>query len=130
MANHKGSEGVIKVSSNTVAEVRDWSLSQSAETIDDTVMGDTARTRKPSLTSATGSLNCFWDETDTSGQVALSAGAEVTLNLYPEGDTAGDTYLSLSAIVTSLDVSGSADGMVEASISFESNGAVTTATVV
>lgn len=130
MANHKGSEGKVKVSANTVAEVRDWSLDQTAETIDDTTMGDAARTRKPSLTSATGTVNCFWDETDTSGQVALSAGSEITMNLYPEGDTSGDTYYSLSAIVTSVSISGSFDGMVEAAISFESNGAVTTSTVV
>lgn len=130
MANHKGSEGVIKVGSNAVAEVRDWSLDQTADTVEDTVMGDAARTRKSTLTSASGSLNCYWDETDTNGQVALAAGSEVTMNLYPEGDTAGDTYYTLTAIITSFSISASFDGMVEASISFESNGAVTTNTVV
>ena len=129
MANHKGSEGIIKVGSATVAEVKDWSLSETAETIDDTIMGETARTRKSSLTSASGSISAFWDESDATGQMAMTAGAEVTLNLYPEGATTGDYFASLSAIITTVDVSAAMDGMVEASFSFESNGAVTWATV-
>ena len=129
MANHKGSEGIIKVGSATVAEVKDWSLYVTAETIDDTIMGETARTRKSSLTSASGSLSAFWDESDATGQMAMTAGAEVTLNLYPEGATTGDYFASLSAIITTVDVSAAMDGMVEASFSFESNGAVTWATV-
>ena len=36
MAVHKGSEGVVKILTNTVAEVRDWSLEETAETIDST----------------------------------------------------------------------------------------------
>ena len=129
MANHKGSEGVVKVGSNTVAEVKDWSLTQSADTIEDTAMGDSARTYKPSLTSASGSISCFWDETDTTGQGAMTAGSEVTLNLYPEGDDNGDTYYTCSAIITEESASASFDGMVEASFSFSVNGAVTTTTV-
>ncbi len=129
MANHKGSEGVVKVGANTVAEVRDWSLSETADTIEDTTMGDSARTRKPGLTSASGSITAFWDESDTTGQGAMTVGAEVTLNLYPEGATSGDTYATLSAIITEAGVSASFDGMVEATFSFEANGAVTWGTV-
>jgi hypothetical protein len=129
MANHKGSEGVVKVGANTVAEVRDWSLSETADTIEDTTMGDSARTRKPGLTSASGSITAYWDESDTTGQGAMTVGAEVTLNLYPEGATSGDTYATLSAIITEAGVSASFDGMVEATFSFEANGAVTWGTV-
>jgi len=125
MANHTGSEGVVKVGANTVAEVRDWSLSETADTIEDTSMGDSARTRKPGLTSASGSISAFWDEADTTGQGAMTVGAEVTLNLYPEGATSGDTYASLSAIITEAGVSATFDGMVESTFSFEANGAVT-----
>ena len=44
MATKSGKDGLVKVSSNTVAEVRNWTLDLSADTIEDTVMGDTART--------------------------------------------------------------------------------------
>jgi len=129
MATHKGSEGVVKVGSNTVAEVRDWSITISSDTVEDTTMGDSARTYKPSLTSASGSISAYWDETDTTGQGAMTAGSEVTLNLYPEGDSSGDTYYTFSAIITEEGASAAFDGMVEASYSFSANGAVTTTTV-
>jgi predicted secreted protein len=125
MATHKGSEGTVKVGSNAVAEIRSYSIEESADTLEDTSMGDSARSYKPSLTSFSGSLDVFWDETDTSGQGALTIGSEVTLNVYPEGDTTGDTYYTGSAIVTGVSRSASFDGLVEASISVQGNGALT-----
>ena len=83
----------------------------------------------PSLTSFSGSIDCFWDEGDTAGQVALAVGASVTLVFYPEGADAGDTYYSGTALVTGKTITGSFDGMVEASISVQGTGAITTATV-
>jgi predicted secreted protein len=129
MATHAGSEGTVKVGSNAIAEIRSFSIEESADTIEDTSMGDSARTYKPSLTNFSGSLDVFWDETDSSGQGALTIGAEVTLNLYPEGDASGDTYVTGSAIVTGRSVSSSFDGLVEMSISVQGNGALTTTTV-
>ena len=129
MATHKGSEGIVKVGSNSVAEIRSYSIEESADTLEDTSMGDSARTYKPSLTSFSGSLDVFWDETDTSGQGALSIGSEVTLNVYPEGDASGDTYYTGSAIVTGVSRTGAFDGLIEASISVQGNGALTETTV-
>lgn len=129
MATHSGSEGTVKVGSNAVAEIRSYSIEESADTLEDTSMGDTARTYKPSLTTFSGSLDVLWDETDTNGQGALTIGAEVTLNLYPEGDASGDTYYTGSAIVTGRTVTGSFDGLVEMSITVQGNGALTESTV-
>lgn len=129
MATHAGSEGTVKVGSNAIAEIRSFSIEETAETLEDTSMGDTARTYKASLTTFTGSLDVLYDETDTTGQGALTVGAEVTLNLYPEGDTTGDVELTGSAIVTSRSINSSFDGLVEMSISVQGNGALTTTTV-
>ena len=129
MATHKGSEGVVKVGANTVAEVRSYTITESADTLEDTSMGDTARTYKPSLTTFTGSIDALWDETDTTGQGALSIGAEVTFAVYPEGDTTGDTYYTGTAIVTEVSRTGSFDGLVEASVSLQGTGALSESTV-
>ena len=129
MATHKGSEGTIKVGANAVAEIRSFSISQTGDTVEDTTMGDAARTYKPSLTSWSGSVEVYWDETDTNGQLALAVGAAVTLNAYPEGDGAGAYYYTGSAIVTGSTINSSFDGMVEASITVQGNGALTTTTV-
>jgi len=129
MATHTGSEGTVKVGANAIAEIRSFSIEETADTVEDTTMGDTARTYKPSLTSFTGSVDVFWDETDTTGQGALTIGALVTLNLYPEGDTSGDTYITGSAIVTGRSITSSFDGLVEMSISVQGTGALSTTTV-
>ena len=129
MATHTGSEGTVKVGSNAIAEIRSFSIDQQADTLDDTTMGDTARTFKSSLTTYTGTVDVLWDETDTTGQGALTIGAEVTLNLYPEGDASGDVYYTGSAIVTGRTINSSYDGLVEMSISVQGNGALTQTTV-
>lgn len=128
MATHKGQEGIVKVGSDAVAEVRSFSIEETADTVEDTVMTDTSRTYITTLKSFSGSLDVFWDETDTNGQVALAVGNSVTLAFYPEGDATGDTYYSGTALVTGFTRTASFDGMVEASITVQGSGALTTAT--
>ncbi len=130
MALTKGRDGTVKVGANTVAEIKDWSLEQSAETIDGTVLGSTDKAVSDGLKSWSGSLNCFWDSSDTNGQEALSVGASVTLNMYPGGDSSGETEYTGTAIITGISRSGNNGGNVEASFSFEGNGALAQNTVV
>jgi predicted secreted protein len=75
--------------------------------------------------SASGDL--YWDEGDA-GQLLITIGSSVTLNLYPEGASTGDVYYSGAAIVTQFNVSASFDGIVEGSIAFEGNGTLSTLT--
>tara|TARA_R100000329_G_C7574639_1_gene203476 strand:- start:98 stop:484 length:387 start_codon:yes stop_codon:yes gene_type:complete len=127
MAVHKGSEGVIKVGANTVAEVRSYSLEESADVVEKTAMGDSSRSYLSTLTQFTASVEVFFDETDTA-QTALSVGSTVTLEVYPEGTSTGDTYYNGSAIVTGFTRSASFDGLVEASITLQGSGGLTTST--
>lgn len=128
MATHTGSEGTVKVGTDTVAEIRSYTLNETADTVEDTTMGDSARSHKPSLTSFDGSLDVYWDENDA-GQVALPISAEITLNVYPEGAVTGDTFYSGTAIVTSRSITASFDGMIEMSIGVQGTGALTLSTV-
>ena len=127
MANHTGKDGLVKIGSDTLGELRTWSYSVSGEVIEDSVMGDTARTHKPGLTTRSGSAEAFWEEADTA-QTALTAGSEITLSFYPEGADTGDTYYSGSAIVTEVSSTATMDGMVEVSFSFTGSGALSSAT--
>lgn len=129
MAIHKGSEGTVKVGSNAIANIRSYSIEESADTLEQTIMGATSRAYVASLSTFSGSVDVYWDETDTSGQGALTIGAEVTLNFYPEGDTSGDTYYTGTAIVTGITRSASFDGNIEASISVQGDGALLETTV-
>jgi len=128
MANHTGSEGTVKVGSNTIAEIRSFSIDETHDAIEKTAMGDSYRSFKTGLLSWSGSIECWWDETDTSGQGAIDVGASVTLNLYPEGATTGDIYYSRTALISLKAINASADGMVEASYSVQGSGGLTEST--
>jgi hypothetical protein len=129
MATHTGSEGTVRVgTTNNVLEIRSYSIEETADTAEDTAMGDSYRTFKTTLKAWTGSIDVFWDELDTTGQGALIVGSEVAIRFMPEGATAGDTYLFGQAIVTGKTVTGSFDGMVESTITVQGTGALASAT--
>jgi predicted secreted protein len=127
MATHTGSEGTIKVGTTVVGELRSYSLEQTADTIEDTSMGDTTRTYKSALKGWSGSASLFFDETDA-GQTALALGTEIALKVYPEGASSGDKYYYGQAIITGSNISASFDGMVEAEVTFTGSGALTLGT--
>jgi hypothetical protein len=130
MATHTGSEGTVKVgATNSVLEIRSYSVEETADTAEDTSMGDSYRTFKTTLKAWTGSVDVFWDELDTTGQGALAVGSEVAVRFMPEGATAGDLYFTGNAIVTGKTVTGSFDGMVESTITLQGTGSLGTATV-
>ena len=127
MGVHKGSEGTVHVGTDAVAEIRSYSVEETADTLETTSMGDAARTHLASLTSFSGSLDVYWDEADTA-QIALTVGTSVTIKFYPEGTASSAKYYSGTAIVTGVSRSASFDGLVEASISVQGTGALTLAT--
>ena len=127
MATHTGSEGTIKVSTTVVGELRSYTLEQTADTIEDTSMGDTSRSYKSALKGWSGSASLFFDEADA-GQLLLVLGTSVAIKVYPEGASSGDKYYYGDAIITGSNISASFDGMVEAEITFTGTGAITLGT--
>ena len=129
MANHTGVSGVVKVGSNVVAELRSFTIDTTAELIEDTTLTDTSRSYQFGKKGATVSAECWWDETDTNGQIAIIEGSQVTLNLYPEGADAGDYYFSGTWLIGSNSISIPTDGIIEASFNATLTGALTRGTV-
>ena len=130
MANHTGSEGTVRVgATNAVLEIRSYSVEETADTVEDTSMGDAYRTFKTTLKGWSGSVDVFWDELDTTGQGALVPGTEVNIRFYPEGTVTPDVYYTGQAIVTGKTITGSFDGMVESTITVQGTGALTSAAV-
>lgn len=127
MATHLGREGVVKLSSTTIGQLRNYSLAQSSDVVEDTTIGATFRTRKATLKTWSVSGDLYWDLNDA-GQVALTVGSSVTVNLYPQGTTSA-TYYSGGGIVTKFDVSAAFDGMVDGAIQIEGNGTLSVLTV-
>jgi len=132
MATHTGHSGVVTVGTSTMAEVKDFTIEITANTVDATTMvgasnADEGWTRtKVTNRSWTASINCFFDDAATNGQVEMTnninqsvadmlanAGVDVVL----EGG--GDTYTG-TALVTSVSKSVAGDGLIE--VSFTATG--------
>jgi hypothetical protein len=129
MANHHGTEGLVKVGANTVAEVTGFNFTYTAEYAEDTTLADTAKTyNTTAITSWSGSVSAYWDETDTTGQVAIAPNANVALKLYPEGATTGDIYYYGDVLVTEITRTVARGAVVEIAFSFVGNGVLTTGT--
>ena len=132
MATHKGSSGSVKIAASggsvtAVGEVRSYSIDESADTIEDTVMGDTVKTYLPSLKDATLTIDALWDDSDAQ-QLVADTSVEIDWEIHPTGTGTGEKYYAGSGIVTAKTISASYDGLVEASFSVQVSGAITEAT--
>jgi hypothetical protein len=125
MATHTGNGGEVQIASATVAEVLDWSLTEGVNIIDDTVTGDAADTHLVGTTNWSGSVNCYWDETDATGQEAMTIGASVVIHLLPDGSAATDIDFNGTATINSIERASANNSIVTANFSFTGNGALT-----
>lgn len=128
MAISTAANGVIKSGSTAVAEITGYSVEHTVDTVENTVIGDAARTYSATLKQFTMSIDAFWDPAD-SGQDTLTVGSEISFSIYPEGETSGDTYYSGTGIITGRTVSTSTGEMISASISVQGTGDLTEGTV-
>lgn len=128
MAKIKGYGGVVRIGAAVVGELQDWALDETARTIEGYSMGDEWETREGTVKAWSGSATAYYDPADT-GQGALDLGAKVTLDFYPDGDAAGKTYRSGSAIVAGANTTAQKDGFVSVSFSFTGTGPLNVSTV-
>lgn len=123
-----GNAGVVSVDGNNIAEVRNYSIEITTDTIETTAMGgaNSGRTYTKGLSSFSGSADVYFQAAhfttaDLDGLVNGDVGdSSVTLIVYPEG-TQGANWTG-SIHVTGYSISASFDGLVEASISFQGDG--------
>ena len=130
MASATGNSGIVKLVTDggslaTVAEVRSFNIDETADTIESTSMGESSRTYLAGQKTATVSLECYWDSTD-SAQDDLDVSSKIDFEIYPNGVGTGKKYVG-EGFVTDKSISVSFDGMVEASFSIQATGAITEA---
>jgi len=130
MASATGTDGIVKLVTDggtlaTVAEVRSFTIDETADTIESTSMGDSARTYLAGQKTATISLECFWDSSDAA-QDDLDVTSKIDFEIYPNGVGTGKKYTG-EGFVTDKSINVSFDGMVEATFAIQVTGAVTEA---
>ena len=142
MATYTGHDGVIKLadtdsslSSTVMGNLRNFTIEQTQDTIEDTVMGSpNVRTYKPGLSTFTFSGDVFFDEANAVHNAIddlvtkTGEGSTASFEVYPAGEDSGRRKLSGSMIITSFSITSSIDGMVEASFAAQGTGALTVAT--
>jgi len=128
MATVLGKAGYLRISALTVLQLRGYTLNHTADTVEDTVIGDDYKTRLSTLKDWRVSGDLYFDIADT-GANALTIGDTVTVDLYPMGIATASRYYQGRAIITSFDANARHDGMVEVPFSAEGTGAISTLTV-
>jgi len=139
MAILAGNNGVIKMdasvgagSTTAIANVRNFSIELTSDTIETSTMGVDVRTYVKGMSAWSGSADIFFDPVASTGTLAVHS------ILNPTSGTVGQSTLTFEGIlnttagvfsgeiiVTGFTVNSTMDGMVEASISFQGSGACT-----
>ena len=124
MTTQTGNSGSLSFAAGVITELKTWSLDEAAEQIDDTAMGDTFRTSKAGLPSATGTIEVHYDEADTV-QESMDAGQSGVLILFPKGNTSGEPRITMTVQITSRGTSGAIDEILPQTFAYAlSTGAV------
>ena len=95
MATHHGKEGVVKTGSNVTGEVTAFTLETTGDVVEDTSLSDSAKTFLAGRTSFSGSVECHFDETDTS-QEEMTVGSSLTFTLLSKSKVMCPPNLELS----------------------------------
>lgn len=144
MATFTGHDGKIEFTGGgqtdlAIANMRNFTIEQTQDTIETTVMstGNMSRSYMPGLSTFTMSADIYWDGSDT-GHLLMDdflnqEGGDtlVSFKAYPSGDASGGVNAELagSGIITSMSITSSVDGVVEASISIQGSGDLTTTNI-
>lgn len=105
-------------------QVRSYSLEESVETLDATVMQSTAgfifRDVLPSFKTWNATVDFIYDPADNGqANVRLKSGNTVNIGIFPEGDIVGEETWGGKALITTISQSASYDGLIEATLTVE-----------
>ncbi|GAB6157854.1 hypothetical protein JCM39194_10540 [Desulfotomaculum varum] len=118
-----GKSGKLVIGTNTVTEIKNWSLDLGLDTIDTTALGDEWKTFISGLKEWSASAEGSWNiAVDTMGQKVIQdaylSGSLVSLKLYVDATH----YYSGEAYISSLGIEDPVDDTVNVSFEFQGTG--------
>lgn len=137
MAFFRGEEGSVSFDNGTgsvgaVASTTSWTLDVTKDTLETTSHGATSRSFVGSLISGSGSVDLIYTATsgdDTaeiiSDVLTTEDGGDAAFNLFL--DTSGTKKLSFNGVITGTTYSSAVGDLNTVSVSFVTNGAITSA---
>ena len=137
MAFFRGEEGSVSFDNGTgtagaIASTTAWTLDVSKDTLDITAHGDTSRKNIGSLISGSGTVDLIYTATSGDDTAELITdvltsedSGDAAFNLFL--DTSGTKKLSFNGIITGTTYSSTVGDINTVSVSFVTNGAITSA---
>jgi len=134
MAAIRGNNGVLTIGSGKVASLTSYTLDTTQDTAETSAMGNTGRTYLKTMHGFSGSGDFIFEGPNSAAQheviaaldFAASSAETVTLIVFPDSD--GSTGVSTSTqfngnvILTGYSITGSFDGVVTGSLTFQGTG--------
>lgn len=105
MTTTKGNAGVVKIATNSIAELTSFSITETEGTVEDTALNDTAHTYvADGLQGWTAQISGHYYDGDTNGQALMVAGASLSFVFNYAGTGTGTQKLSGTGLVTSIQI--------------------------
>ena len=128
MATYKGQDGVLQAitSGGTLAStnnLKSWSVEESTDSIETTVMGATSKSFTTGIKSWTCSAELLYDLSNAV-QADLVVGESVDIKIFPNTSSQTESFAG-TGIVTATSQSGAIGDMVNSSITVQGSGALT-----
>ena len=128
MATYKGHDGVFQAitTGGTLAStnnLKSWSVEESTDSIESTVMGATAKTFTTGIKSWTASCELLYDLSNAV-QADMVIGETVDIKIFPNTSSQTESFAG-TAIVTATSQSGAIGDLVTSSITLQGTGALT-----
>lgn len=134
MAKYEGSAGTVKIKSGAdtltaIASVRSWNMEITRDTVESTSMSSGGvRTYLKGLQTYSGSMDIVYDDSENaivSTAMNPDTDATVSIEVYADANVSATKFAG-DVIITSYSITASYDGLVEATVSFQGTGALTT----
>lgn len=127
MPHYRGRDLAVTFDSEVISgDGRSINYEETADVLDDTVVGLDNRTKLASLKDGSGTFEAL-DVTGawSAAWQAVAPGATGTMLVHPEGTSTGKREASFTAIITSRSFSEPYDDLATISVGFDISGAVT-----
>ena len=128
MATYKGQDGVFQAittggSLASVTNLKSWSIDETIDSIESSVMGDTTKTYTTGQKSWTASCELLYDLSNAV-QADLVIGESVDIKVWPNTVSQAESFAG-TGIVTSTSQSGALGDLVGSSVTVQGTGALT-----
>ena len=122
---YHGKNGALSLGGTNIAMLTSWTLTENADTVECTAMGDTSRKYMVGIKGFEGSAECVWtDESATQSISEITVGTTYNAIFFVDDNATATADMGYKGdvIVTSIEVAAAMDDVVRATVNFQGTG--------